>query len=126
MGGMAGIAVGVSSALVGIVSAGASYEQQMSKVKALSGASAQEMKLLDAQAKELGSTTKFSASEAADGMAFLGMAGYKTKDIMSAMPGLLDLAAAGALDLGQAADITSNIMAGFGLSAEKQVTLLTF
>ncbi|WP_423249742.1 phage tail tape measure protein [Bacillus cereus] len=119
MGGMAGIAVGVSSALVGIVSAGASYEQQMSKVKALSGASAQEMKLLDAQAKELGSTTKFSASEAADGMAFLGMAGYKTKDIMSAMPGLLDLAAAGALDLGQAADITSNIMAGFGLSAEK-------
>ncbi|KIP26129.1 phage tail tape measure protein [Bacillus thuringiensis] len=119
MGGMAGIAVGVSSALIGIVSAGASYEQQMSKVKALSGASAQEMKLLDAQAKELGSTTKFSASEAADGMAFLGMAGYKTKDIMSAMPGLLDLAAAGALDLGQAADITSNIMAGFGLSAEK-------
>ncbi|MGU3370159.1 phage tail tape measure protein [Bacillus mycoides] len=119
MGGMAGIAVGVSSALVGIVSAGASYEQQMSKVKAISGASTSEMKLLDSQAKELGSTTKFSASEAADGMGFLAMAGFKTKDIMAAMPGMLSLAAAGAMDLGRAADITSNIMSGFGIEANQ-------
>ncbi|MGF9903624.1 phage tail tape measure protein [Bacillus paranthracis] len=117
--GMSGVAVGVGAAVAGVVKAGASYEKQMSKVKALTGASTGEMKQLDAQAKHLGSTTKFSASEAADGMAFLGMAGYKTKDIMAAMPGLLDLAAAGAMDLGSAADITSNIMSGFGLSADK-------
>ncbi|PEA85604.1 phage tail tape measure protein, partial [Bacillus thuringiensis] len=65
-----------------------------------------------------GSETKFSASQAAEGMHYLGMAGFKTNDIMKAMPGMLSLAAAGQLDLGRAADITSNIMSGFGLKAD--------
>ncbi|WP_075140610.1 phage tail tape measure protein [Staphylococcus sp. MB377] len=77
------------------------------------------MKQLEAQAKELGATTQFSATQAGEMMMYLAQAGFKTGDIMKAMPGMLDLAAAGALDLGTAADIASNIMSGFGLSADK-------
>ncbi|OJE28350.1 phage tail tape measure protein [Bacillus thuringiensis] len=117
--GMAGMALGAGAALVGIVSAGANFEQIMSKVAAVSGASGSEMKQLEAQAKELGATTQFSATQAGEGMMYLAQAGFKTGDIMKAMPGMLDLAAAGALDLGTAADIASNIMSGFGLSADK-------
>lgn len=119
IGGMAGMALGAGAALVGIVSAGANFEQIMSKVAAVSGASGSEMKQLEAQAKELGATTQFSATQAGEGMMYLAQAGFKTGDIMKAMPGMLDLAAAGALDLGTAADIASNIMSGFGLSADK-------
>ncbi|MEF8680995.1 UNVERIFIED_CONTAM: phage tail tape measure protein [Bacillus cereus] len=119
IGGMAGMALGAGAALVGIVSAGSNFEQIMSKVAAVSGASGSEMKQLEAQAKELGATTQFSATQAGEGMMYLAQAGFKTGDIMKAMPGMLDLAAAGALDLGTAADIASNIMSGFGLSADK-------
>ncbi|WP_242145900.1 MULTISPECIES: phage tail tape measure protein [unclassified Bacillus cereus group] len=117
--GVTGIAFGVASAITNVVSAGASYEEQMSKVKAISGASGKEFEMLKAQAKQLGSDTKYSATEAAEGMEFLARAGFKTGDIMKAMPGMLDLAAAGALDLGRAADISSNIMSGFGIEAGK-------
>lgn len=101
------------------VLAGANFEEGMSKVAAISGATEGELKKLEDQAKFFGATTKFSATEAADGMSFLAMAGFKTNDILDAMPGMLSLAAAGALELGAAADITSNIMSGFGIEASK-------
>lgn len=101
------------------VMVGMNFEESLSKVAALTGATGDEFDQLREQAKELGATTRFSASEAADGMAFLGMAGYNTNQILSSMPGLLDLAAAGALELGRAADITTNIMSSFGIEAEK-------
>lgn len=103
----------------GILKAGIDFEASMSKVQALSGATGAEMAKLEEQAKELGATTAFSASQAADGMAFLAMAGWETSDIIAGMPGLLDLAASGALDLGRAADITSNIMSAFSIEASK-------
>lgn len=103
----------------GIVMAGANFEESMSKVKAVSGATGIEFTKLEDKAKELGATTKYSASEAANGMQFLAMAGFDTNEILSAMPGMLSLASAGALDLGRAADITSNIMSGFGIEASK-------
>ncbi len=113
----------VSAPLVGLSTAavvtGAKFDEQMSKVAAVTGATGKEFEALRNQAKELGATTQFSASEAASGMEFLARAGFKTKDIMSAMPGMLNLAAAGALDLGRAADITSNIMSGFGIKASE-------
>src|SRR5690606_17943192 len=59
----------------------------------------------------------FSATEAASGMEFLAMAGFETKEILASMPGLLDLAAASGMDLGRAADITSNIVSGFNMEA---------
>lgn len=115
--GMAGITVGVGAALAGTVSAGANFEKTLSSVKAMTGATDEQMAAMTKQAKTLGADTKFSASQAAEGMAFLGMAGFKTNDIMKAMPGMLNLAAAGSLDLGRAADIASNIMAGFSIDA---------
>ncbi|MEB8649311.1 phage tail tape measure protein [Bacillus cereus] len=118
MGGMAGAAVGVGAAFGGIISAGAGFEKTMSAVQAVTDASGEDMKQLSQLAKKMGSETKFSASQAAEGMQYLGMAGFKTNDIMKAMPGMLSLAAAGQLDLGRAADITSNIMSGFGLKAD--------
>jgi TP901 family phage tail tape measure protein len=96
---------------------GMDFEESMSKVQALTQGSAKEMKAMEEQAKELGATTIFSASQAADGMAFLGMAGWKTNEIIAGMPGLLSLAAASQMDLGRAADITSNIMSAFGIEA---------
>ena len=101
------------------IKTGMEFESSMSKVAALSGATGDELEALEKQARELGATTIFSASQAAEGMAFLAMAGYDTNQILASMPGLLDLAAAGQLELGRAADITTNIMSGFGIKAEK-------
>src|SRR5690625_1405731 len=98
---------------------GSDFEAGMSKVQAISGASAKDMKLMEDQARDLGATTVFSASEAASGMEFLAMAGFETNEIMGAMPGLLDLAASSNMDLGRAADIASNIISGFNLQAEE-------
>ncbi|PEW95847.1 phage tail tape measure protein [Bacillus cereus] len=116
--GMAGVAVGGAAALGGIITAGANFEKTMSTVKAVTGASSEDMDKMGKLAKQMGAETKFSASQAAEGMQYLGMAGFKTNEIMTAMPGMLSLAAAGQLDLGRAADITSNIMSGFGLKAD--------
>lgn len=91
----------------------------MSTVKAITGATGKDFDDLQETAKELGATTVFSASEAAEGMKYLGLAGWNAQDIISAMPGMLDLAAAGALELGTAADITSDTMQAFGMSADR-------
>jgi TP901 family phage tail tape measure protein len=104
---------------VSIIKTGMEFEAAMSKVAAISGATGEDLKAMTEQAKELGATTVFSASQAASGMEFLARAGWNAQEIMAAMPGMLDLAAAGALDLGEAADITSNIMSAFSIEASK-------
>ncbi|GGM65228.1 hypothetical protein GCM10012275_39740 [Longimycelium tulufanense] len=98
---------------------GGDFEASMNRVRAVSGATGEDFDQLRSLAKKLGSTTQYSASEAADAMGFLAMAGFKTNDIMTALPGTLDLAAAGNLDLAQAADIASNILSGYGLKTEE-------
>ncbi|MEE2040174.1 phage tail tape measure protein [Nocardiopsis sp. CT-R113] len=95
------------------------FEQQMNRVRAVTGATGGEFDSLTALAQELGATTQYSASEAADAMGFLAMAGFDTDQIMSALPDTLNLAAAGAIDLGEAADIASNILTGYGFQAEE-------
>lgn len=97
---------------------GRAFTQAMSNVAAVSGAVGGDFAKLEAQAKQLGATTKFTGVEAAEGMSFLAMAGFETNEILSAMPGTLNLAAAANLGLGQSADIVSNILTGFGASAE--------
>lgn len=97
----------------------ANFEQEMARVRAISGATAEEYKLLEDSARALGRDTVFSATEAAEGMKYLAMAGWETNQIVAAMPGMLNLAAAGAIDLGETADIVSDTMTGFGLSAEQ-------
>ncbi|MED1910781.1 phage tail tape measure protein [Brevibacillus laterosporus] len=113
---LAGAVVAVGTAFDGIKTA-ADFESSMSRVAALSSASAGDLAKLTTKAKELGASTVFSASQAAEGMQFLAMAGYKTNEIIAAMPGLLDAAAAGQTDLGTTADIVSNILSGFGIAA---------
>ena len=70
-------------------------------------------------AKQLGSSTVFTAQEAGEAMTFLAQAGFSVNQILDATPGVLDLAAAAQLDLAQAADITSNVLSGFGLAASE-------
>lgn len=98
---------------------GIGFEESMSKVRAISGASTQDLAAMSAQARELGATTVWSAKEAAEGMTYLSMAGFNAHQTMAAMPGMLSLASAGAMDLGQTADVASNILTGFGFKAEQ-------
>ncbi|WP_406168875.1 phage tail tape measure protein [Streptomyces sp. NBC_00996] len=111
---------GIAAAGLGFASLKASgdFEKSMNQVRAVSGATGKDFTDLREQAKQLGATTKFSATQAADGMGFLAMAGFKTKDILSAMPGVLSLASAGNMDLAQSADIASNILTGYGFKAK--------
>lgn len=113
----------VTAPIVGMgtaaLKAGTDFEEGMDKVAAISGSTGKDFNDLRDLAKKLGAETKYSATEAASGMEFLAMAGFKTNDILKAMPGMLDLAAAGALDLGRAADISSNILSAFGIDAGK-------
>lgn len=97
-----------------IVETGKSFEYEMSKVQAISGATGDDFTALTNLAKELGSTTLFSASEASQGMQYLAMAGWKTQDIMAGLPAILDLSIASGSDLARVADIASDAMTGFG------------
>ena len=112
---IAGIGLGASS----FYQTFTEFESGMSNVKALSGATNEEFARLKETASELGATTKFTAAEAAEGMQYLAMAGWKTNQIIDAMPGLLELAAAGGTDLGTAADIVSDVMTAMGMSADQ-------
>lgn len=102
-----------------IAKTGAQFDDQMSTVQAVTGATGKQMDKLRQQAKDMGMSTRYSATEAAEGQEMLARAGFKTDEIISALPSVLDLAAAGAVDLGDAADITSNILSGFGLEASE-------
>ena len=116
-------AMGVSVAMAAAIGAAAvafgRFEYRMNRVAAVTGATGVQMGRLTDLARELGRTTRFSASEAAEGMGYLGMAGFKANEILSAMPGVLDLAAAGQLNLAVASDIASNVLSGFGMRADE-------
>ena len=114
----AGLAAAAGGAgLMKAFSIGAAFESDMAKVAAVSRASDEQLKQLTETARQLGADTVWSASEAAQGMQYLAMAGFKVEDIVKTMPGMLNLASAGAIDLASASDIASNILTGFGLSA---------
>ena len=118
----AGLALGVYAAaqpVIGMINTAAEFEQGMSKVGAITRASAEDMALLTAKAKELGRQTQFTARQSADAMSYLGMAGWNTQEILKGMPGLLNLAAAGGTDLARTADIVSDDLTAFGLAADQ-------
>lgn len=112
-----GAGLGASLALP--VKIGMDFEAQMSRVGAVARASDSELAEMTKTARLMGSTTQFSALEAAEGMQFLAMAGFDVQKTQSALPSVLNLAAAGAVDLGEAADISSNILSAFNLEAEQ-------
>lgn len=94
------------------------FEGQMKRVQAISGATKEDFKLLEKEALNLGATTSFTAKQAAQGMEYFALAGFKTQDIIGAMPGMLRLAAASGEDLGMVSDIVSDNMTAFGLDAK--------
>lgn len=109
----------IGAPVAGMVEAAATFEASMSKVQAITRASGDDIQKLTNNARQLGETTQFSATQAADAMSYLGMAGWNTEQIMAGMPGLLALAAASGTDLARTADIISDDLTAFGLSAEK-------
>lgn len=120
---LAGVAAGVFSIRMAMgqvrqtFSVIAGFGDAMAKVGAVSGATGAELEQLTRIARELGATTMFSAQEAAEGLTFLAMAGFSARESIEAIPQVLNLAAAGGLELGTAADIATNIMSAFGISA---------
>ena len=95
------------------------YDVAMRSVQAKTQASGELMDRLSAQSREMGRTTVHSATEAARGQAFLAQAGFDANEVLSALPGTLNLATAGELGLAEAADIASNVLTGFGLAVSE-------
>lgn len=99
------------------VNASMTFEQQMSKVQAISGATADDMELLNQKAIEMGKKTKFSAKESADAFTYMAMAGWDTKAMLDGVAGIMNLAAADGLDLATTSDIVTDALTAFGLQA---------
>ena len=111
------VTAGVTALGTIAVKTGADFDAAMSKVAAVSGATGSEMDALREKAREMGSKTKFSASEAADAMNYMAMAGWKTNDMLSGIEGIMNLAAASGEDLASTSDIVTDALTAFGLSA---------
>lgn len=101
------------------VSTAMDFEAAMSKVKAITNSTDEDMTRLTQTARDLGANTQYSATEAAQAMSYLGMAGWKTEQIIAGMPGLLDLAAASGEDLARVSDIVSDDLTAFHMSADQ-------
>lgn len=110
-----GITAPITAMGVLAIRAGGDFEAAMNRVGAVSGATTDQLQRLRDVAREMGANTQFSASQAADAMGFLAMAGMRTDDIIGALPATLQLAAAAGMDLGAAADTVTNIMSGYAL-----------
>lgn len=94
------------------------FQEAMNRVGVVSRASEEDLAAMNQQARDLGRTTMFTASQVADGMGYLAMAGFDANQVMASMGDTLNLAAAGGMELGRSADIVSNILTGYGLEVE--------
>lgn len=96
----------------------ADFDASMSNVSAISGATGKDLEALRSKAREMGAQTKFSASESADAMSYMAMAGWKTNDMLDGIAGVMDLASASGEDLSKTSDILTDGLTAFGLSAK--------
>ena len=112
----------VTTPLLGVgaaaVKVGADFDAQMSKVKALSGATGKDMAMLEKKAREMGAATSFSATEAGQGLEYMALAGWDAGQMAEGIKPILDLAAAADMDLGEASDIVTDALSAFGLEAK--------
>lgn len=108
------VAMGAGAAKLGM-----DFEAAMSEVGAISGATGNDFKALEEKAKELGASTKFSSSEAAEGLKYMAMAGWDTQKMLDGLPGILKLAAASGEELGAVSDIVTDAMTAFGMEANR-------
>ena len=110
-----------AAAAAGLTAAGKSFmdfEAGMSKVAAISGATGQDLDDLTQKAKEMGATTKFSATESAEAFSYMAMAGWKTEQMLDGIAPVMNLAAASGEDLASVSDIVTDALTAFGLKAE--------
>lgn len=111
---------GAATAVAGYaLKVGTSFESTMSEVQAISGATGDQMQQLSDKAKEMGSTTSFSATEAGEAMTYMAMAGWKTEDMLSGIDGIMNLAAASGENLATTSDIVTDALTAFGMSASE-------
>ena len=113
MAGAAGIGFGVYDTVKTYMD----FEAEMKRVQAISGASQGDFESLTAKAKEMGATTQFSATESAQALEYMAMAGWKTDEMLSGISGIMSLAAASGEDLGSVSDIVTDALTAFGLKA---------
>lgn len=111
------VTAGITALGTAAVKTGADFDAAMSKVAAVSGATGDDLQALRDKAREMGSQTKFSASEAAEAMNYMAMAGWKTEDMLSGIEGIMNLAAASGEDLATTSDIVTDALTAFGLTA---------
>ena len=114
----------VAAGLGASIKAGAEFEARMSAVKAISGSTADEMKRLEDTALKYGSTTKFTASEAADALQYMALAGYDADKSIEMLPNVLNLAAAGEMDLARASDQVTDAQSALGLTTEETTKMV--
>ena len=101
------------------IKVGMDFESGMSQVAAISGATGQDLEDLKSKAQEMGATTKFSATESAEAMQYMGMAGWKSGQMIEGISGIMNLAAASGENLGSVSDIVTDALTAFGMSAEQ-------
>lgn len=112
------VSVPIATALGSAIKVTADFDSQMSKVKAISGATGDEFEQLRDKARDMGATTKYSATEAGQAFEYMGMAGWKTEDMLNGINGIMNLAAASGEELGTTSDIVTDALTAFGLSAQ--------
>lgn len=108
----------LSELVSGTVEVGRTFDTSMSKVAALSGATEEDIAMLRDTAKEFGASTQFSASQAADALSYMALAGWDANQSAEGLPGILNLAAASQMDLAQASDLVTDYLSAFGLEAK--------
>lgn len=113
------VTVPIATAFGAAIKTTADFDAQMSKVKAISGATGDEFEQLRTKAREMGERTKYSAQEAGEAFEYMGMAGWKAEQMMEGIDGILNLAAASGEELGTTSDIVTDALTAFGMSAEE-------
>ena len=114
-----GATAGVTALGAAAAKVGSDFEDGMSQVQAISGASGEDLEKLKNKAKEMGATTKFSATESAEALNYMAMAGWKTEDMLGGLEGVMNLAAASGEDLATASDIVTDAMTALGMQASE-------
>ncbi|GAB3061836.1 phage tail tape measure protein [Salinicoccus sesuvii] len=116
------VSLAVTTPILGFAAAaiktGVDFDDSMAKVAAVSGATGDDLEALRQKAKDMGESTRFSASEAADGLNYMALAGWSTEEMLGGLDGVMSLAAASGEDLGSVSDIVTDSLSAFGLEAK--------
>lgn len=115
---VATVSAGIGTIGTAATRVGMNFEAAMSKVSSISGATGNDLQSLTDKAKEMGATTKFSATESAEAFQYMAMAGWDTKSMLDGIDGIMNLSAADGLDLATTSDIVTDALTAFGLSAK--------